>query len=294
MSLRDKLKKASTGIALGAALVAPTAMARPAQTNQAPAPIMQTVSENWTWMNPQTAAHDKAVYDSLPKEYRNFANKSFDTRMEMQEEWEQRDWKKRQKTQGNDAGRILYSDKIGQDLKSGKLNPEQAEMARQMTTLGRPLGTVDTGKPYAEQLRDCGFDVMAKVAAGNSALNMSARDQAIYRVQEADSKMLTSLDQNSQARHDVLVRTAQEENDAHHRPNLFQRMLARPTKVSDPKTYTPATQYEKINGRYVVVPMAGTDTAYSYHDEMTRRVANKLAQEEQRTQAALKSKSSDR
>ncbi len=208
MSLRDKLKKASTGIALGAALVAPTAMARPAQTNQASAPITQTVSENWTWMNPQTAAHDKAVYDSLPKEYRNFANKSFDTRMEMQEEWEQRDWKKRQKTQGNDAGRILYSDKIGQDLKSGKLNPEQAEMARQMTTLGRPLGTVDTGKPYAEQLRDCGFDVMAKVAAGNSALNMSARDQAIYRVQEADSKMLTSLDQNSQARHDVLVRTA--------------------------------------------------------------------------------------
>ncbi len=71
-------------------------------------------------------------------------------------------------------------------------------------------------------------------------------------------------------------------------------MLARPTKVSDPKTYTPATQYEKINGRYVVVPMAGTDTAYSYHDEMTRRVANKLAQEEQQTQAALKSKSSDR
>ena len=95
MSLKDRLRQAVPVVALGMAAFAPTAKAQTSDNEQEKhsVGIVQTAESGWQWNN----TTDRAVYDSLPSEYKKFADKSFLERLEMKEEWEQKDYIKRDK-----------------------------------------------------------------------------------------------------------------------------------------------------------------------------------------------------
>lgn len=310
MSFIKKLKKATPMIAVGATLLAHNTQAQSTPVeDKAPAPITQQAKTEWHWAKPD----DKAVYDSLPKEYKAFANKSFDERMMMQEKWEQQDYLARKKKHdqmlkknptatigdlfpdsktaalplsGFKVGTFEYDIKILQDRLNGKLTPQQAEMAREMKDYGRPLSTVDTSSSYAEQLASCGFDVFSRVAAGQKESSLSGREHSILIAQMQVSESLQFLPENEKNRIELKRRLYKEDNENYEATHGFlDKFFSTKTHLLKEGEYTPIPT-EEINGKTLFVqdPKNSND---SYYDNLTRRAAAEIDKEEKMKQQAL-------
>lgn len=309
MSLKNKLKQMIPMIAVGATLLAPKAPAQTqSQTNQVPQPttqVQQVKSESWDWDKTPQSQQDRYVYESLPAQYKAFANKSFVERLEMAEEMEQRDYLKRDRkrtallqknpeaTVTDFGGTTTVSDlmlkdvpiasvpvaiQITSDVANGKLSMAQGELAEQLIELGRPLSTIDTTLPYAEQLRLCGFEKMADIATGQGENSLSARDRSIYIAEHESAKLLNDYGNNPEAARAVRIRLAKE-NDKEwaEKHGFIQRLFQTKTRYVNPDQAQ--TQFEKINGKTVPVPHP-KEMTYSIRGEITRKVAQKIANEE--------------
>jgi len=289
MSLSSKLRILTAGAALATLPVQ-------AQTEQHTAPkapaITQTITNDFPWAHASSDARE--AYDTLPAEYKAFANKSFMERVEMREEWEQRDYIRRNKahqqklktnpesTPKYPVAEGDYGMQIIQDRYNGKLTPAQAALAHDLMTLGRPLTSIDLSKPYAEQLRDCGFTTLASVVEGTKEHDLSARDHALYiwQIQEADQ--LTDLGKNREAWRETKIRT-EKEDMAHYEANshwydVFFRTKTR--YLTDEEMAKHSVQWENINGKKIIVPEKN-QISYSVRDEVTRKVGAKIAREDQ-------------
>ncbi|MDY6408030.1 MAG: hypothetical protein SPL08_04970 [Pseudomonadota bacterium] len=320
MSISDRLKKVAMMGALGASLIAPQARAQQAESiGKAPDRIEQSATTNWTWGTDAHSMHAKAVYDSLPAEYKAFAGKSFMERFEMKEEWEQRDFLKRDhkrsailrqnpnatirdfspntsipnlKLANFPTGEGSYDLKIIQEQAEGKLTYEQAMMAQDMINLGRPLATVNKNMSYADQLKECGLDIMARVANGTRLHDLSARDMSIFVAQDQNAERLN--DQNADARRDLRIRLAQEDveemdKNSSFLGNLFATKTRRLTE-EETKGKFPT---ETLNGKVVGIRQPN-EVTYSIHDEITRKVAGKIDIEEKEASIRMKNARTDR
>jgi len=289
MSLSSKLRILTAGAALATLPVQ-------AQTEQQSEPkspaITQTVTNDFPWERSSSDARE--AYATLPAEYKAFANKSFMERVEMREEWEQRDYIKRNKahqqqlkthpesTPKYPVAEGDFGMQIIKDRYTGKLTPTQAALAHDLMTLGRPLTSIDLSKPYSEQLRDCGFTTLASVVEGTKEQDLSARDHALYiwQIQEADQ--LTDLGNNREAWRETRIRT-EKEDQAHYEANshwydVFFRTKTR--YLTEEEMAKHSVQWENINGKSVIVPVKN-QISYSVRDEVTRKVGAKIAQENQ-------------
>ena len=218
MPFSKQLKTIALMGALGASFFTTEAKEKnTADNNKAPARIEQSVKPDWTWGTDTASFREKLAYKSLPAEYKAFANKTFMERFEMREEWEQKDFLKRDRTRTallkrnpdatfkdfepkTSAPNLKLADypvaagsfinKIIREQADGKLSYFQAKVAWELATLGRPLATIDPNLPYADQLKLCGFDVAADVAKGTSFYSLSAREQSIYVAQDQDAEAL--------------------------------------------------------------------------------------------------------
>jgi hypothetical protein len=284
MSLKDRLKQAVPIVALGMAAFTPTLKAQTPDNSQekSSVAVVQAEKSEWQWQNPA----DKAVYDSLPAQYKKFANKSFLERLEMKEEWEQKDYIKRDKERSKlleknpmaklrdispdsvlpddplaayPTGNVSFDTHILQEKIKGNLTPIQAKIAKEVATLGRPLSTLDTNTPYSEQLKQCGFDVMADLVNGKKEHDLSKRDHAIFVAEIQESEMMHDSDINFEARRDLKIRL-EKENNAHYDEHntLIKRMLG-------------------------VAKNPDLRETYSVRDEITQKVAGKIQAEEKAT-----------
>lgn len=284
MSLKDRLRQAVPVVALGMAAFAPTLKAQTPNNSQekSSVAVVQAEKPEWQWQN----SADKAVYDSLPAQYKKFADKSFLERLEMKEEWEQKDYIKRDKERSKilaknpmaklrdispdsvlpddplaayPTGNVSFDTHILQEQIKGNLTPIQAKIATEVATLGRPLSTLDPKTPYAEQLKQCGFDVMADLLNGKKEHDLSKRDHAIFVAQIQESEMMHGTDANFESRRDLKIRLEEENNAYYDEHNtLIKRMLGR---AKDPDLRE----------------------TYSVRDEITQKVAGKIQAEEKAT-----------
>jgi len=307
MSISERFKKVAMMAALGASLMMPDAQAKDTNTEtKAPDRIEQSVKAGWTWGSDRASLRDKAAYESLPKEYKAFAGKSFMERFEMREEWEQKDFLKRDRkrtvllkknpeaTIGDYAPRAALPDlkladypaaegsywtKIILDQMDGKLSPIQARVAEQMVTLGRPLATIDPSLSYADQLKACGFDVEASVVEGTRFSSLSARDQSIFVAQDQDAEALNN--RNEEGRRNLriqLYKERDEEWEATH--GWLDRLFPEKTVLLSEEETKGMFPRETINGKSVGIRQPN-EVTYSIHDEVTRKVAEKIEREEQ-------------
>lgn len=294
MSLKDRLRQAVPIIALGMASITPSLNAQTTSDSEhKPSAITQVAEASWTWDNEKA----KTAFDSLPKEYKQFANKSFLERLELKEEWEQRDFLKRdekrskileknpnaklkdispQSTRPNDSladyptGNVSFETHILQEQIKGNLTPMQAQIAKEMAILGRPLSTINSNASYESQLRQCGFDVMADLAHGKKEHDLSPREHSIFVAQIQESEMLHQSDKNFEARRDLKIRLEQEYNalyDSHN--TLLKRILG---QDKDPDLRP----------------------TYSIIDEISGKVGTKIEQEEKQKNAFLTKQLQDR
>ena len=307
MSMSDKLKKAAVMTAIGASFLAPEARAQSTSTEaKAPDRMEQSVKSDWTWGTDATSIRAKAAYESLPAEYKAFAGKSFMERLEMREEWEQKDFLKRDRKRSailrrNPDATIKefsprssipdakladfpvaegsFITKIELDKQDGKLSPLQAIIAEEVLTMGRPLASIDPNLPYAEQLKACGFDMMASVVSGTQFRSLSARDRSIFIAQDQNAGALN--DRNEEARRDLRIRLYEEDakawNESH---SWFSGLFSTETRLLTEKEMEGKFPREVINGKDVAVPQPN-EQSYSIHDEVTRKVAAKIEHEEQ-------------
>ena len=309
MSFSERLKKVAMMGALGSALLATEANAQTHKDNDGSSSRMeQPVKQDWTWGTDAAALRDKAAYESLPAEYKAFAGKTFMERFEMREEWEQKDFLRRDRRRSailkrNPAATFKdfdprtkapdlkladypmaegnYLDKILLDQFDGKLSPLQAKIAEEMATLGRPMATLDPNLPYAEQLKACGFDLMASVVSGTRFHSLSARDQSIFVAQDQDAEFLN--DRNERARIELrasLSKEGDEEWDASH--GWFDRIFPSKTRYLSENETKGLFPRETINGKSVGIRQPN-EVSYSIHDEVTRKVAEKIDREEKET-----------
>ncbi len=311
MSLKDRLRQAVPVVALGMAAFAPTLKAQTSDNTQEKSSvgIVQTVESGWQWNN----MTDKAVYDSLPAQYKKFANKSFLDRLEMKEEWEQKDYIKRDKERTKilekdpmaklrdispnsvlpddplsayPTGHISFDTHILQEQIKGNLTPIQAKMAKEVATLGRPLSTLDSKTPYAEQLKQCGFDVMADLVNGKKEHDLSKRDHAIFVAQIQESEMMHESDKNFEARRDLKNRLEKENNAFYEANNSsIKRFFSKITPTISKKDKSVIETPEIVNGKSVYHSKDDKQNpdilSYSILDEITLKVADKIRAEEQ-------------
>ena len=310
MSFSERLKKAGMMTALGASLLFPEAQAKTEtegikDINQ----IEQSVKQDWTWRSNR----DKAVYESLPPEYKAFAHKNFMERFEMREEWEQRDFLKRDrkrtailkrnpnatvrdfeprsgashlKLANFPTGEGSFWLKITKDEIDGKLSHSQAQMAKELLTMGRPMATINPDLSYTDQLKLCGFDVITNVAGGTKFSVLSARDQSIFIAQLQDAEAVN--DQNEEAWRNLRIRLSQEEAEEWEATHSFWDKLFPPriTRVSEEYTKGKFPS-ETINGKTVLIPQPN-EIGYSIHAEVTRKIAAKINSEEKKTAKYIK------
>ena len=306
MSFLKRLQKIALIGSLGGTLLMPEAQAQDTAPESIPASrIMQTVKEGWTWGNDAAAIGDRMAYDSLPAEYKAFANKSFMERLEMKEEWEQRDFIKRDRKRSailkknpdatikdffgeSQDGQLKLADypcaegsyerKIMQEMISGKLTPRQAKVAEELYKLGRPVETVDPKLPYADQLRSCGLDVAANVAEGTKITSLDSRDLAIYIAQDRNAETLH--DRNADEYRELCIRFEKEKAEEWEKNHGFWSSLFQTkTRLLSEEETKGMFPRETINGKDVSIRQPN-EISYSILDEVTRKVATKIDQEE--------------
>jgi len=309
MSFIEKFKKAALMSALGATLVAPEAKAKDTMpTEKAPTPVTQSVKSEWTWGTDAASMRDKAIFESLPPEYKAFAGKNFMERLEMKEEWEQKDFLKRDRkrsailrrnpdaTIGDFAPQAAlpglkladypvapptYEGKIIAEQALGKLSPAQAKVAEEMMKLGRPLATIPSDLSYSEQLKLCGFDMAAEVAGGKALTSLNARDRSIFIAEDQEADLLNN--RNGEARRELRIRFAQEDAAEWDKNNtFFNRLFRTKTRLLTEEEMEGKFPRETINGKDVAIRQPNEIT-YSIRDEVTRRVADKIDREEKAT-----------
>ena len=306
MSFSKKLKKLAMIGALGGSLLMPEAQAQVLDHNSEGTPRRIQVSrDGWSWSTDSSALRDRLAYNSLPAFYKAFANKSFMERFEMKETWEQKDFIKRDRKRSailkknpnatikdfeveTSVSNLKLADypcaegslwlKIVQEQTTGKLSCHQAKVAEELCRLGRPLATIDPNLSYAEQLESCGFDIAANVARGTKLSSLSARDLSIYIAQDQDAELINA--RNEEARRELRIRFEKEKDEEWEKENgFFSSLFRTKTRLLTEEETKGLFKFEEINGKSVAVPHPN-EISYSIHDEMTRKVADKIEQEE--------------
>jgi len=261
-------------------------------------------AQTWHWGSGKADQAAKKVYESLPDEYKIFANKTYTERKELQEEWAQRDFIKRDqqrkaflKQKPNARVKDFYpqvlpdkgdqaladcpvtfsslDEKIFTDTVTGNLSPLQAQMAREVMSFGRPLATINPRLPYAKKLDMCGFDILARLAAGEQESSLTPRDFAISRCQWRDAQTFNDLPEN-QACFRGLHRRLEEERLASDAKQSFLGRLFAPKTVRIQTSHDP---FENVNGQNVFTPH-DDELGYDYEREVTYKVAKKIAVED--------------
>jgi len=316
MSFLKRLEKLALVAALGGSLLVPQARAQDqAAKDKTPPRRVQSVKEGWTWGMDSASLQDRLAYHSLSPKYRVFANKSFMERFEIREEWEQKDFLRRDRERSallkknpnatiEDLGlkssveHLKLADypcaesdfmlKIMQDQLAGRLTYRQAKVAQEVCILGRPLATIDPNLSYAEQLELCGFDVAASVARGKKITSLSARDLSIYIAQDQNAEAIN--DRNEEARRDLRIRFEKEKDEEYAKNHgFFDFLFTTKTRLLSEEETKGMFLRETINGKDVGIRQPN-EISYSIYDEVTRKVAAKIAAEEQATERAKKAK----
>ena len=229
MSLRKKLSAlVQSSLASAAMFVGANAQAE--QTNvESPSPV-PSITKTISTMD----------------QYEAFKGKDFDTRMEMIEEICQRDFMQ------HHAFRDIRSLLTQDTTKGDRVILQAYDQAQQLVYLGRPIDEIDTSQPYAQQLRSCGFDILADIAEGRTTMSkLSDMERSKVLVQLEYSALLGKIPANERA--DVALHEHVYPEDAKYNVPLSR----------DSKT---------INGHNL------QDTTL-YEAQVAKRVAQKLANE---------------
>ena len=321
MSLKDKLRQAvpegwkrgAVLTAMGvAAMVAPVSRAQGQSiegTPSTPAVTQKAAADaNWTWQS----ADSKEIYDSLPKEYKAFAGKDFLERMEIREEWEQRDYLKREKIRSDAlkrnpnakigdvfpdssipdeslAGVYTGAGDIGDHIynqnRTGDLSNRQAQMANELVRFGRPLETLNPNDTYAKTLQDCGFNMMAEIANGRTEHSLDARERSILVAEVQEAAPLKQIGNHAEEARELRIRLEREDQDNYDKTHGFLSRLFQTKTTYLPESAATA-QFEKINGKSVLVP-APNELTHSVRDEITRKTAEKIAREDEQAKGNM-------
>lgn len=168
--------------------------------------------------NKVSPLNNPSIIKTIPilGKYKEFEGKDFDTRVEMHEEILQR-YNQQHGTQFSDISMIFLTQT---PTHSAKLSPQAREFlggddyqefddfnylnaindVNEIICLGRLLNEIDTSLPYAEQLRSCGFDLLADIASEKTDISkLSDMQRAKLLAQLEYATPLANLPSNEKA-----------------------------------------------------------------------------------------------